>query len=223
MSIKLKTYQAPKGEQIDTIIQRPKIKAGELKAIIDDVFTKVKTEGDKALKDYTMRFDGVDLQELMTTTTEIEEGIASLDPSLKAAIDIAYANIMAFHQSQKLIARKIETTAGVECWQEQRAIDKVGLYIPGGTAPLFSTVLMLGVPAKVAECSQVVLCTPPLKDGGIHPAILYAAHRCGIDTIVKVGGAQAIAAMVFGTVSVPSVYKIFGPGNQYVTDVVKWF
>lgn len=217
MSVSLKKFTRPSSLLVDSLVQRPKMQAKELQSVIDGVFERVRDEGDQAILDFTVRFDGVSLTSLVVSDEEKEKAIDRIPQSLMEAIDTAYTNITAFHQSQIIPSRRIETSAGVECWQEMRAIDKVGLYIPGGTAPLFSTVLMLGVPAKVAGCSEVVLCTPPQKEGTVHDAVIYAAEKCGIKKIIKAGGAQAVAAMVFGTDTVPAVYKIFGPGNQYVT------
>jgi len=216
-NISLRTYTSPDQDLIDDLIQRPAIKKTELSAIIDSVFEAVKSDGDGAILRLTEKFDEVRLASLSVTGEEIKQGIEALDDDLKGAIDIAYDNITTFHKAQQLEPRKIETTLGVICWQEARAIGRVGLYIPGGTAPLFSTVLMLGIPAQVAGCTEVILCTPPNRDGSVHPAILYAAAKCGITQIVKAGGAQAIAGMVLGTSTIPPVYKIFGPGNQFVT------
>lgn len=212
----LKQYVNPGEQRKAQLVQRPRMEAAELADLITTIFDRVQSGGDEAIKEYTTQFDGVDIAELQVTSEEIEQAALHLDEELRRAIDVAYANIMAFHQSQINIPRKVETTEGVECWQESRPIERVGLYIPGGSAPLFSTVLMLGVPARVAGCDQVVLTTPPQRDGSVHPAIIYAAQRCGIDVIIKAGGAQAIAGLVFGTTSIPPVYKIYGPGNQYV-------
>jgi len=215
--IQLQTYTEPDPDQQKKLITRPALQKHELEQIIDDVFTKIEKQGDDAIIKLTEKFDKVRLPVLRVSSTEIEQGISSLDAQLKKAIDRAYVNIKKFHTAQQLKIHKIETSPGVTCWQEMRPIDRVGLYIPGGTAPLFSTVLMLGIPAQVAGCKEIVLCTPPTQEGKVHPAILYAAHICGIKLIIKAGGAQAIAGMVIGTQSIPSVYKIFGPGNQFVT------
>ena len=184
---------------------------------VQNIILTVQTEGDSALKDFAKKFDRVSLVSLNTSTTEINAAIKKIDKKLKLAIQQAYENIYTFHNTQKESAKKIKTTQGITCWRENRGIEKVGLYIPGGSAPLFSTVLMLGIPATIEGCKEIILCTPCNKDGEIHEAVLYAAHLCGIKKIFKVGGAQAIAAMAYGTESIPSVYKIFGPGNQYVT------
>ena len=177
----------------------------------------VRTRGDEAVKDYEKRFDHVALEDLMVAEREIEEAESLVDNALKEAIRRAKANIEAFHAAQKFEGKRVTTTPGVVCWQKAVAIEKVGLYIPGGTAPLFSTVLMLAVPARIAGCREIVLCTPPNREGKVHPAILFAAKEAGVHKIFKAGGIQAIAAMAYGTESIPKVYKIFGPGNQYVT------
>jgi len=216
-NVKLKSYKSPDQDVIDDLVQRPTIKKEELSTIVDRVFDFVRKDGDKAIIELTEKFDNVLLSSLEVTLEEVNEGISKVSEDLKSAIDQAYANIKLFHQSQEIKGTKVETTSGVVCWQESRAIERVGLYIPGGTAPLFSTVLMLGVPAQVAGCQEVVLCTPPNKEGEVHPAILYAAQLCGIHQIIKAGGSQAIAGMVLGTGTIPPVYKIFGPGNQFVT------
>lgn len=186
---------------------------GTVQTVIDDI----KSNGDRAVKQYERKFDGVDLTTLAVEPGEFDEAEASVPEELKQAIRTARANIEKFHVSQRFSGEKIETSPGVTCWQKAVAIEKVGLYIPGGSAPLFSTVLMLAVPARIAGCREIVLCTPPGRDGKIHPAILFAAREAGVDRIFKIGGSQAIAAMACGTESVPKVYKIFGPGNQYVT------
>lgn len=188
-----------------------------LESKVQDVINEVRIKGDDAVLEFTRRFDGVDLKDMRVSPSEFDESILSLDEELKDAINIAADNIAAFHRAQLPKMIRVETMPGVTCWQKAVPIERVGLYVPGGTAPLFSTVLMLGIPASVAGCRETVLCTPPGKDGKIHPAILYAASVAGISTIIKAGGAQAIAAMAYGTSTVPSVYKIFGPGNQFVT------
>lgn len=215
--VKLKTYKNPNQDVIDDLVQRPAIKKEELSNIVQGVFDSVRKDGDKAILALTERFDKVKLNQLEVSKAEYIDGSSLISDELKDAINLAYANIKLFHQSQQLESKKIETTQGVICWQEARPIEKIGLYIPGGTAPLFSTVLMLGIPAQVAGCQEVVLCTPPNKEGKVHPAILYAAQLCGIKQVVKAGGSQAIAGMVLGTGTIPPVYKIFGPGNQFVT------
>ena len=213
----MKTYINPERAQWKELVARPALEQNQLDAIINSVFDQVKAEGDQALKELTSKFDGAALESLAVSQQEIEEAVTRVDEELKKAIVIAKNNIEKFHRSQELTIEKVETSPGVICWQESRPIEKVGLYIPGGSAPLFSTVLMLATPAKIAGCRELVMCTPPDKDGKVHPAILFAAQLVGIDKIFKVGGAQAIAALTYGTESVPSVYKIFGPGNQYVT------
>jgi histidinol dehydrogenase len=181
------------------------------------VLEAVKKNKDKALKEFTSRFDGVEIESFRVTEEEIRQGCMNVKSNLKGAINEAVINIRKFHESQKQPVKKIETSPGVVCWQRSTPIEKVGLYIPGGSAPLFSTVLMLAIPAAIAGCKEVVLCTPPDKTGNIHPAILFAAHLTGVTKVYKVGGAQAIAAMAYGTETIPAVDKIFGPGNSYVT------
>ncbi len=198
-------------------IQRPVQSFEDLNTLVEEVFNTVKNKGDGALKSYTLQYDGIKMDTVQVSKKERKYGGDEISKELCNAIQIAYTNILKFHESQVIETKKIETSKGVICWQESRPVESVGIYIPGGTAPLFSTVLMLGIPAKIAGCRQIVLCTPPDKKGKIHPAIFYAAKLVGIDLIFKVGGIQAIAAMVFGTESIPKVYKIFGPGNQYVT------
>ncbi|WP_139959059.1 histidinol dehydrogenase [Flavicella sediminum] len=207
----------PARENWASLTQRPAKKAADLGKIISEVFENVQMNGDQALKEYTLKFDKVKLQNLQVTEEETLKGVAQVSEDLKAAMDLAKENIKIFHASQFISKKVVKTSPGVECWQEMRPIEKVGLYIPGGTAPLFSTILMLGIPAKLAGCKEIILCTPPSADGTINPAILYAAQLVGVTTIFKLGGVQAIAAMTYGTESVPSVYKIFGPGNQFVT------
>jgi histidinol dehydrogenase len=180
--------------------------------LIEEIFVRVKKHGDKALVDYTKEFEKRDISSITYSIAEIEQLASQTEPELQEAIQVAYANIYAFHQSQKLVENRIETSPGVVCWQKSTPIEKIGIYIPGGTAPLFSTILMLAIPAQIAGCKEVILCTP-----GIHPALFFAAKLCGVTTMCKIGGAQAIAALAQGTESVPQVYKIYGPGNQYVT------
>ena len=199
------------------ILKRPVFDAASLEERIVPVLSRIKHEGDAALLDFTSKFDGVQLQSVLVSKEELESAATKVGDELKKAINEAKSNIEIFHKAQQTAVEKVETSKGVICWRESRAIDKVGLYIPGGTAPLFSTILMLVVPAKIAGCREIVLCTPPNKEGKVHPAILYTANLLGVTKVVKAGGAQAIAAMAYGTESVPKVYKIFGPGNQYVT------
>jgi len=199
------------------LLQRPYNDNSKILAAVQTIIKKVKDEGDTALREFCRQFDGVELQNLAVDTKEIEEAATQVPPGLKAAITQAIANIEKFHSSQLQPLDVVETMPGIECWRKSVGIEKVGLYIPGGSAPLFSTVLMLGIPARLAGCKEIVLCSPPDKSGNIHPVILYTASLCGINKIFRIGGAQAIAAMASGTESVPKVYKIFGPGNQFVT------
>ena len=198
------------------ILKRPVLSMETLRGTVCEVLDKIKAEGDKAVIEYEERFDKVKLESLAVTDAEMKEAETLVPIELKVAILLAQRNIYTFHKKQKFESKKVETMEGVTCWQKAVGIEKVGLYIPGGTAPLFSTVLMLAVPARVAGCKEIVLCTPPNKEGKIHPAILYAAQVSGVSKIFKAGGVQAIGAMAYGTESVPKVYKIFGPGNQYV-------
>ncbi|MEN7549845.1 histidinol dehydrogenase [Rapidithrix thailandica] len=207
----------PTPEQYATIIQRPVMDFEEIEQRVRPIMEAVKTRGDEALREYSLQFDKVAIRDIRVTPEELEQAESQLTPELKEAIQVAYQNIETFHRVQKEAVQKVETMEGVTCWRKSVAIQKVGLYIPGGTAPLFSTVLMLGIPAKLAGCEELVLCTPPNAQGQIHPAILFTANLIGIQKVYKVGGAQAIAAMTFGTESISKVYKIFGPGNQYVT------
>lgn len=213
----MKLVVNPTQETITEVLKRPKLEAVQLDETIRNVFREVEQNGDQALKQFTAQFDGVQLAQLKVSEAEIKRANELLPESLKKAILTAAANIERFHASQQQEMEVIETTAGVTCWRKSIPVQSVGLYIPGGTAPLFSTVLMLGIPAKIAACPVRILCTPPAKDGSIHPAILFAASVAGITEIYKVGGSQAIAAMSIGTESVPKVDKLFGPGNQYVT------
>jgi histidinol dehydrogenase len=199
------------------ITARPEIDLGAVFKKVKAVMQEVRDNGDTALRKFTEQFDGVTIQELLVTEDEVKDAASQVSYELKYAILQAIDNITTFHQKQLARPEKIETMPGVVCWRKSVGIEKVGLYIPGGSAPLFSTVLMLGIPAKLAGCKEVVLCTPPQKDSSVHPAVLYAASLTGITKIVKVGGSQAIAALACGTETVPQVYKIFGPGNQYVT------
>lgn len=200
-----------------SLLQRPVIDSVSLEEIVKPILLEVKQNGDLAIKKYALQFDKVNLENLEVTTEEIDDSENKLSLELKNAILIAKTNIELFHTSQKEEVKIMETTKGVKCWRKSVGIEKVGLYIPGGSAPLFSTVLMLGVPAKLAGCNEIILCTPSNSSGKINPAILYAAKLVGVTKIFKIGGAQAIAAMTYGTETIPNVYKIFGPGNQYVT------
>ena len=207
----------PKPESWSTLLERPTKTVDDIEATVKEIFKEVQKKGDEAITKYTSLFDGVAVANLEVTPEEINEAIASIPQELKDAIQLAKSNIEKFHTAQKNTRVSVETTPGVACWQEKRPIQKIGLYIPGGTAPLFSTVLMLAVPANISGCKEIVLCSPPDKKGKINPAILYAAQLCGVTKILKVGGIQAIAGLTFGTASIPKVYKIFGPGNQFVT------
>lgn len=202
----------PSVDTFAQICQRPSLDAQSLDEIIEGIFTHVETQQDQALRDLTLKFEKREIQEILYTEQEINELANQVPESLKKAIQQAYDNIHTFHESQQFVSQKIETSPGVICWQKVSPIEKVGIYIPGGTAPLFSTILMLAIPAQIAGCKEIVLCTP-----AVHPAIFYTAQLCGVTKMAKVGGAQAVAAMALGTESVPKVYKIFGPGNQYVT------
>lgn len=212
----MKIIKYPHISDYQEICSRPRIDTTTLNGVVNEVLSDIRQRGDDAVKAYELKFDHVELKELRVTESEIEEAYRTIDCELRDAIQLAHDNIKAFHESQIYEGKKIETSPGVCCWQKSVAIEKVGLYIPGGTAPLFSTVLMLATPAKIAGCKEIVLCTPPNKEGNVHPAILVAAKISGVSRIIKAGGVQAIGAMAYGTESVPKVYKIFGPGNQYV-------
>lgn len=212
----MKVIKYPAKEEWSEIVERPHLDVSQLNATVQGVLDDVKNHGDEAVKRYEEKFDHAHLDSLAVTEPEIEEAEQQVSQELKDALHLAHHNIAAFHQSQKFEGKKVETCAGVTCWQKSVAIEKVGLYIPGGTAPLFSTVLMLATPAKIAGCKEIVLCTPPDKEGKVNPAILMAAKIAGVSKIFKAGGVQAIGAMAYGTESVPKVYKIFGPGNQFV-------
>lgn len=212
----MKVIKYPQRSEWSKILARPAFDTSSLNATVSSILAEIKSGGDKAVISYEEKFDKVQLSSLSVSEKEIEDSDKLLSEELKSAIRTAKDNIEKFHAAQKFEPKKIETTAGVVCWQKAVGIEKVGLYVPGGTAPLFSTVLMLAVPAKIAGCREIVLCTPPDKDGNVNPAILYAAKVAGVNKIFKIGGVQAIGAMAYGTESVPKVYKIFGPGNQYV-------
>ncbi|MCX8532548.1 histidinol dehydrogenase [Chryseobacterium luquanense] len=212
----MKIYKYPDKNNWSELIKRPVFKREKLTEIIADIFNQVKENGDQALIDFNKKFDNAEVKNIKVSEEEIENTEELTSEELKHAIQQAKENITKFHASQIVEIEKIETTKGVVCWRENRAIEKVGIYIPGGTAPLFSTVLMLAIPAQLAGCKEIILCTPPDKNGNINPAILYTAKLCGVSQIFKTGGAQAIAAMTLGTESIPNVYKIFGPGNQFV-------
>lgn len=213
----MQIYINPSAESRKALLERPAIDATALQEKVKLVLKEVKQDGDAALKKYTQLFDGVTLDTPEVTEAEIAAAVSSLSNELKAAIQTAVANITLFHSKQVAAPELVQTMPGVQCWRKSVGIEKVGLYIPGGTAPLFSTILMLGIPARIAGCKEIVLCSPPGKNGLLHPAILYAAKQVGVTRIFKLGGVQAIAAMAYGTETVPQVYKIFGPGNQYVT------
>jgi histidinol dehydrogenase len=213
----LTTIFNPPPAEWKSLLQRPAVDATVLFEQVRSIMQEVKTGGDAALIKYTQTFDGVALQTIEITKETIAAAAKEVSPALQAAIRQAAANIRTFHTAQLREEAPVETQMGVTCWRKMRGIEKVGLYIPGGTAPLFSTILMLGIPAQLAGCREVILCTPPGKDGKVHPAIMFAAAEVGIQRIFTVGGVQAIAALTYGTASIPAVYKIFGPGNQYVT------
>lgn len=213
----MKIIKYPNKDQWAELLARPAFDNSSLTETVRGVLNDVRTRGDVAVKEYELKFDKVELDSLCVSATEIEEAENLISTELKSAICAAKDNIARFHAAQDQELPTVETMPGVKCWQRAMPIQKVGLYIPGGTAPLFSTVLMLAVPAQIAGCTEIVLCSPPSKNGKIHPAVLYAAKVAGVSKIFKIGGVQAIAAMAYGTESVPKVYKIFGPGNQYVT------
>jgi len=212
----MKTYINPEKNRWTEILRRPVFSVRELETKVQSILAEIKTDGVDALRKYTELFDAASVLNFAVSELEITEAVTLVDESLKAAIQVAARNIRLFHESQVSTVKKIETTPGVVCWQKSVGIEKVGLYIPGGSAPLFSTVLMLAIPAKIAGCKEIILCTPPNKDGKIHPAILYTAQLVGVTQIFKLGGVQAIGAMAYGIDCIPKVDKIFGPGNQYV-------
>lgn len=213
----MEVLQFPDRKVWENITARPDNDNSNVFSSVQSILDEVKADGDKALLKFGKKFDKADLKDLKVTNEEIKTASRLVDDNLKDAITLAAKNIETFHQSQVFKGEVIETTPGVRCWQQSVAIEKIGLYIPGGTAPLFSTVLMLAIPAKIAGCEEIVLCTPPSKDGSVHPAIIWAADYVGVTSMYKVGGVQAIGAMAYGTESIPKVYKIFGPGNQFVT------
>ena len=212
----MKIIKYPQKDSWEGIVRRPHLDLSQLNATVNGVLSDIKENGDKAVRKYEEKFDHASLDEIEVTTEEKEEAMSLISKELYDSLVIAHNNIAKFHESQKFDGKKITTVKGVTCWQKSVPIQKVGLYIPGGTAPLFSTVLMLATPAKIAGCPEIVLCTPPDKEGRVNPAILAAAKIAGVERIFKIGGVQAIGAMAYGTESVPKVYKIFGPGNQYV-------
>ena len=212
----MRIIEYPQPSQWADIVERPHLDVSQLNAVVESVLADIREHGDVAVKQYEEKFDHVALQSLAVSETEMLEAESLVGDELKDALRLAHQNISKFHAEQRFEGKKIETAPGVVCWQKSSPIEKVGLYIPGGTAPLFSTVLMLATPAKIAGCREIVLCTPPNREGRVNPAILMAARIAGVDKIFKIGGVQAIGAMAYGTESVPKVYKIFGPGNQYV-------
>lgn len=213
----MKTINNPPKSQWPALCERPQIELDFLEGSIKNIINRVRKSGDEALRELTLQFDKVQIDVIQVSDQEVSEALTSIPSALKTSILAAAKNIEVFHAAQRRASEKIETMPGVTCWRKATAIQKVGIYIPGGSAPLFSTVLMLGVPARLAGCEEVILCSPPDRNGKINPAILFAAQLTGVKKIYKVGGAQAIAAMAFGTETIPNVSKIFGPGNQYVT------
>lgn len=213
----MKIIKYPETDQWEAVSQRPLIDNSKIESLVSDILRQVKEKGDTALSMFSEQFDKVALTDFEVTKSELDNAENEVPASLKAAIQLAKQNIEEFHSAQLQASEIIETTTGVKCWRKSVGIEKVGLYIPGGSAPLFSTLLMLAIPAKIAGCQEVVVCTPPAKDGSIHPAIRYTAKLLEIEKIYKTGGVQAIGAMAFGTATIPKVYKIFGPGNQFVT------
>lgn len=213
----MQVYKYPAPGEWNVLVQRPYTDNSAVVNSVQSIIAAVQKDGDAALQHYALRFDGINLESTQVSEEELTNAANLLTDELKDAITVAAANIERFHAAQQDTVKTVTTMPGITCWRKSVPIEKIGLYIPGGSAPLFSTVLMLGIPARLAGCKEVILCTPPAKDGAVHPAILYAAQHCGIRQVYKVGGAQAIAAMSYGTASIPAVYKIFGPGNQYVT------
>lgn len=213
----MQQYNRPNRNRWKELLQRPAMDSTDLFDSVGGILSEIQKEGDAAVRRYSAQFDGFTETNFKVSSSEIEDSAILISPELKEAIQNAARNITTFHESQQQTVIKVETQPGVVCWQKSVGIEKVGLYVPGGTAPLFSTVLMLAIPAKIAGCKEIILCTPPNKQGKVHPAILYAARTAGVETIYKLGGIQAIGAMAYGTKSIPKVYKIFGPGNRYVT------
>ncbi|RNC90096.1 MAG: histidinol dehydrogenase [Allomuricauda sp.] len=218
----METFLYPNKADWPTILARPTQSVDDLSPLVAEIFEKVGELGDEAIKGYTKTYDGADLSVFQVSQQELAQAEKAVPIALKSAIKLAKTNIEKFHSAQKTARVEVETMEGVQCWQEKRPIQKVGLYIPGGTAPLFSTILMLAIPAKQAGCDEIVLCSPPDKNGKLANEILYTAQLCGVTKIFKIGGIQAVAAMTLGTESIPKVYKIFGPGNQYVTVAKQW-
>jgi histidinol dehydrogenase len=209
-------FEYPAREEWSALVKRPQKSTEELADVVGEVLSRIRREGDAAVLDYEEKFDHVRLDSLRVSEEEIDEAERLINPTLRQALEDAHANIARFHESQRFVGKKVETRPGVTCWQQAIPIERVGLYAPGGTAPLFSTVLMLATPARIAGCQKIVLCSPPNREGKLHPAILVAARIAGVHEIYKAGGVQAIGAMAYGTESIPKVSKIFGPGNQYV-------
>jgi len=213
----MKIIKFPSEREWPALLSRPVFDTTKLNEVVSDVLREIKNRGDDAIREYELKFDKVSLDNLLVQDSEFTEAESLISDDLKQSIQLAKHNITTFHAAQDTVLPKVETVPGVTCWQKAVPIEKVGLYIPGGTAPLFSTVLMLALPAQIAGCKEIVLCSPPNQEGKIHPAVLYAAKIAGVSKVFKIGGIQAIASMAYGTESVPKVYKIFGPGNQYVT------
>ena len=213
----MKIIESPQKKDWPKVLQRPTQTIETIEKTVIQIFDDIKRNGDRAITKYTAMFDGVTLESNLVSEIEIQDAVSQVSEELKEAINVAKSNIEKFHRAQITESVTVETTKGIQCWQEKRSIDKIGLYIPGGTAPLFSTVLMLTVPAQIVGCEEIVICSPPNKEGKIANEILYTAQLCGVTKIIKVGGIQAIAGLTFGTKSIPQVYKIFGPGNQFVT------
>ncbi|MFW5658059.1 MAG: histidinol dehydrogenase [Bacteroidota bacterium] len=213
----LEIIKNPERKEWEKILRRPRVNSYQIENEVLNILEQVKNYGDDSVRKFTLEFDGIWPDDFKVTAEELEASLKQVSDSFKKSVKTAIANIQRFHELQKITVKPVETTPGVKCWIKSVPIEKVGLYVPGGTAPLFSTLLMLGIPAKVAGCNEIVVCTPPDEEGNINPAILYCANILGITELYKVGGVQAIAAMAYGTESIPSVYKIFGPGNQYVT------
>ena len=218
----MKEFIYPLPSSWESIMQRPTPSFEQLEIVVAEIFQKVQDKGDSALLEYTEQFDKVRMQKVQVSSKEISTGSSKIPDELKSAIQLAKINIETFHRAQKTKRVSVETQEGVSCWQEKRSIEKVGLYIPGGSAPLFSTILMLAIPAQIAGCEEIIICTPPNAMGKVPNVVMYTAQLCGVKKIFKVGGIQAIAGMTFGTESVPNVYKIFGPGNQFVTLAKQW-
>lgn len=212
----------PDKTQWEALLKRPQADSRVMESLLAEVFGAVREQGDRSVLDYTRKFDKVVPARIRMEAPELEKRASEVPAPLREAMDLAYENISAFHRAQQTPEVAVETRPGVHCWQAKKPVSKVGIYIPGGSAPLFSTVLMLAIPAQIAGCDEIVLCSPPDAEGSLHPAICYAALRCGVTTVCRAGGIQAIAALTFGTESIPSVFKIFGPGNQYVTQAKQW-